>query len=670
MLAYSYLCRMKHLLCVVLTLALSLGYLFSQDKEKIGEPYAWRLSETLGTRYSVPIDTLHLNFYQTDQPYSWDDGSTGAGYLGGPSMSRIVLNRDEMPEFIFKFPFMRNIVTPQTYTFYNTRLPMTLLSYMSGASKENRNDDLKATLSGNVNKKLGFEGNAQLLHNKGFYARQRNKNFNWQLAANYICDKYQLDVMFNAYNLTLQENGGIADDAFILRPDEVDNGRGNVDDKDIPVNLNGALTRLRGKNVYATHRYNWGNYKTKVINDTLSVEEYVPIMSFIHTFDFEDNQRGFTDNNADDNKNFFKNSYINSNETKDTTSYWKISNTLGVSLLEGFTKRAKMGVSAFATYEVRRFKLMPTPSPQEANKQPQLPLLPGEEYPFSSEQNMLTFTDNILWVGGELSKRQGSILTYDVKGKWGLSGSELGSMDIEGGVQSKFKFLKDSLSIRAYGFFKNIEPAFYTKRYNSNHFVWNNDFGKIRKFRVGGEVVIPGWGTYLNVGFENVQNHVYFNKDNLPTQDSDNIQIFNATLKQRLKLSIVHLDLEAIYQASSKQSVIPVPALSAYGNLYVLFKIAKVLETQIGVDCRYNTLYYSEIYNPATATFRVQDEYKVGNYPYMNVYANMKLKMVRFYVMYAHFNQGLFGGNNYMNMPHYPMNPASFQFGVSIDFAN
>ena len=183
-------------------------------------------------------------------------------------------------------------------------------------------------------------------------------------------------------------------------------------------------------------------------------------------------------------------------------------------------------------------------------------------------------------------------------------------------------------------------------------------------------MVIPGWGTYLNVGFENVQNHVYFNKDNLPTQDSDNIQIFNATLKQRLKLSIVHLDLEAIYQASSKQSVIPVPALSAYGNLYVLFKIAKVLETQIGVDCRYNTLYYSEIYNPATATFRVQDEYKVGNYPYMNVYANMKLKMVRFYVMYAHFNQGLFGGNNYMNMPHYPMNPASFQFGVSIDFAN
>lgn len=378
---------MKQFFSVVLLILLSVLVFNANSKEKIGEPYAWRLTETLGTRYRVPIDTLHLNFFQTDQPYSWDDGSTGAGYLGGPAMSRVVFNRKDLHNFMFKSPFMRNIVTPQTYTFYNTRLPMSLLSYMSGASKENRNDDLKATFSANVNKNLGFEGNAQYLYNKGFYARQRTKNFNWQLAGNYICDKYQLDVMFNAYSLTMQENGGIADDAFILRPDEVDNGRGNVDDKSIPVNLNGALTRLKGKNVYATHRYNLGSYKTKIIDDTLEVEEYVPVMSFIHTFEFEDNQRSFTDRDAEDNKNYFKNSYISNSTTNDTTSYWKLSNTLGVSLLEGFNKRAKMGISAFATYEVRRFKLMPTPSPQSANTQPALPMLPDTHYPFSSEYN-------------------------------------------------------------------------------------------------------------------------------------------------------------------------------------------------------------------------------------------------------------------------------------------
>ena len=100
------------------------------------------------------------------------------------------------------------------------------------------------------------------------------------------------------------------------------------------------------------------------------------------------------------------------------------------------------------------------------------------------------------------------------------------------------------------------------------------------------------------------------------------------------------------------------------------FRIAKVLQVQFGVDCKYHTSYYAEAYQPATLSFHTQDEVKVGNYPLMNVYANMKMKMVRFYVMYTHFNQGLFGGNNYFLMPNYPYNPAMLQFGLCVDFAN
>ena len=38
--------------------------------------------------------------------------------------------------------------------------------------------------------------------------------------------------------------------------------------------------------------------------------------------------------------------------------------------------------------------------------------------------------------------------------------------------------------------------------------------------------------------------------------------------------------------------------------------------------------------------------------------------------MFSHFNQGLFGGNNWFSMPGYPLNPRRFQLGLSIDFAN
>ena len=68
--------------------------------------------------------------------------------------------------------------------------------------------------------------------------------------------------------------------------------------------------------------------------------------------------------------------------------------------------------------------------------------------------------------------------------------------------------------------------------------------------------------------------------------------------------------------------------------------------------------------------FHTQQEKKLGNYPMMNVYANMKLYKARFYVLYSHANRGLFGGNSYFGALHYPINPSRFQLGVSVDFAN
>lgn len=328
-----------------------------------------------------------------------------------------------------------------------------------------------------------------------------------------------------------------------------------------------------------------------------------------------------------------------------------------------------MGLAAYMTYEIRQFKLMPDTVPSAFAFAPETPVL-GEPVTFIRRSSSRYYTENLLWIGAEVSKRQGKILTYTVNGKLGLTGPEVGSFDVNGEIQTRFPIFKDTVQLRAYGFFKNLEPAFYYKHYVSNHFIWNNNFNKIRNFRVGGEFAIERWGTRLNVGVENVQNYVYFDENCMPRQESSIMQVFSAKLNQSFKVGILNLDLEAVYQKSSRPSIIPLPDLSAYGNLYLSFPIAKVLNTQIGVDCRYHTEYYAEGYQPATLSFYNQREFKIGNYPMMNVYANMKLKMVRFYVLYSNFNQGMFGGNNYFSMLHYPINPATLQFGVSVDFAN
>ncbi len=116
--------------------------------------------------------------------------------------------------------------------------------------------------------------------------------------------------------------------------------------------------------------------------------------------------------------------------------------------------------------------------------------------------------------------------------------------------------------------------------------------------------------------------------------------------------------------------MLPLPKLALYSNLYLAFKVAKVLKVQLGIDCDYYTRYYAPAYNPATMTFHTQQEQKCGNFAFANAYANFRLKRARFFVLYSHVNDGIVGGKNYFSSPHYPLNPGRFQMGVSVDFAN
>ena len=155
----------------------------------------------------------------------------------------------------------------------------------------------------------------------------------------------------------------------------------------------------------------------------------------------------------------------------------------------------------------------------------------------------------------------------------------------------------------------------------------------------------------------------------MPRQYGGSAQVLSLSLQQNFKVGILHWDNKLNYQTTSNSEVLPLPSFSVYSNLYILFKLA-TLHVQLGVDCDYYTRYYSPIYNPATASFANQHDLKVGNYPFCNVYANMKLSKTRFYVMYSHANRGLFGGSEYFSMPYYPLNPARLQIGIAVDFVN
>jgi len=81
----------------------------------------------------------------------------------------------------------------------------------------------------------------------------------------------------------------------------------------------------------------------------------------------------------------------------------------------------------------------------------------------------------------------------------------------------------------------------------------------------------------------------------------------------------------------------------------------------------YNTKYYADAYNPALGVFHQQNEKKLGNYPYLDVFLNIKLKRTRFFLKYEHLNSGWIY-KNYFSALHYPRNEGMFKAGISWTF--
>ena len=626
--------------------------------------YMWRLSETLGERTIIPADTANLNFQNTNLVEGMYGHYNYLGNLGSPRMSRIFFERKDAEPTIFMQPFSSFFVRPDEVKFTNSNIPFTNLTYYKAGNKINGEERFKSYFSVNANKRLAFGFNIDYLYGRGYYQNQSTSHFNAGVFASYIGDKYQMQAVYNNFTMKMNENGGIQDDRYITRPEDMSEGKKEYESTTIPVKLEQTANRNKDFYVYATQRYRLGftretttiedarssgitaaNDSVPLPKDTIITEEFVPVTSFIHTIKVERARHQFT--SAQEKEGQYPNAYFNEVASRDSTTAFSIKNVFGIALLEGFNKYAKAGLTAYISHKFNRYELMDTLS-------------------------RTRFDEQELFVGGELAKPQGKTLHYTVNGEIGIMDKALGQFRVNADLDLNFRLWKDTVNFYARGYVSNTLPSFYMRHYHSNHYYWDNDnMNKEFRTRVEGELNIQRWKTNLRAGVENIKNYTYFNQSAMPVQESGNIQVLSATLKQDFRLGILHLDNEVTWQKSSNETVLPLPQLSLYHNLYLLAKIAKkVLTVQIGADVRYFTKYNAPAYTPAIQQFHLQaadDQVEIGGYPIVNVYANLHLKRTRIFAMMYHVNAGM-GQSNYFLVPHYPINPRLFKIGISWNF--
>ena len=628
---------------------------------------AWTVDDKYGNMTDTYVDTLHHMFMNTDLPEGIEGHYNSLGNVGSPRLSRIFMERTEIPDFMFTDPFDMFYVNTQHFRFYNTKSPFMNVTYNWNGSRDTGSDHIKATYTNNVGKKFNFGGIFDYIYGRGYYDKQSTSYMNASFWSSYIADHYNLHLYYQHNYMKIAENGGIANEEYITNPENMAH---ELTSNDIPTKLSQTWNRQEHDLVFLTHHYNIGFYREEEVDSVTTRDVFVPVSKIFHTFELRNmmrNHRAYMEP-----ENYHSYTYLPGDSTQDYTKYFHMKNLVGISLCEGFNKWALFGLNAYVGFEFNKFML--ADSTRYGGFHTNTTGLVENQY----------YKENNILAGGQIIRTQGSTVHYNLDAEFVVAGPDIGQFDVGGHAEVNIPLLGDTAQVALNAHIKNVSPSFYFDHYHGKHAWWDRSMDKEFRQRIEGIIDIPHTNTTITVGVENIKNFTYFQNNGIPVltsdgntvftnnvtpmQCSDNIQVISANLRQYFKLGIFHWENDVTYQTCSHNDVLPLPVVSLYTNLYLRFKIAKVLKTEFGADMKYFTEFNAPDYSPVIGMFMNQNpqkKEKVGNYPLLSVYANFDLKRTRFYIMYHHFNQS---DGRYFWLPNYPMNPSSIRFGLSWNF--
>ena len=406
--------------------------------------------------------------------------------------------------------------------------------------------------------------------------------------------------------------------------------------------------------------------------DATMKREYVPVTSFIHTLDINNYEHIYqayttpTDYYLDTYYDLDYEGKSGGLAAYDKHRYTSVKNTFALALLEGFNKYMKAGLKAFASYELRQFKM---PAVAEG----------------SSAYFLEKESGHCLNIGGQINKTQGETFHFNLAAELGMTGYDQGMLKLDFATDLNFPLMGDTVRLAAKGNFSRLIPSHMMKHFHSKHLWWDNDLNAETRTHIEGIFAYDKTDTRLRVAIDEIQNYTYFGMSyNYQTtgrtqltgnvfQESQNINVLTLQLYQNLRWGILNWENVVTYQNSSMPSALPLPALNLFSNLYLKFKLARVLAVELGGNLTWFSKYEAPDYLPQISNFAIQknsdSKVELGGYPFIDVYANMHLKKARFFVAMSHVNSGS-GSKMYFLTPHYPTNTNIFRFGVSWNFYN
>ena len=637
----------------------------------------WTIDRHFGDiRPTVPDTMPHL-FMRTafNEGLHGEYNTTGNNYTA--RQNRIFIDRQSKGQFIFTQPYSYVNCEPDEFHFTNTLSPITNMSYYSCGDKTNGEDRLDALFAVNANKQLGGGIDLNYAYARGYFSNQSTSHFNATFFTSYIGDRYQLHLLLTKRHQKAAENGGITHDDYIVHPERFSE---SYTENEVPTILMSNWNRNDNEHVFLSHRYNLGFYRelpadtatSKSKTDSVPSHHFVPVTSFIHTLELDNHRRSYIAYQTPN--NYYAQTYLANDSIRDNTRYFRLKNTFALALVEGFNKYAKAGLKAFIAHELRRFQLPDTLLSQAA-------VLHQKQTPFTQK-----WTEHNVSIGGKLSKTEGTMLHYNATAELWLAGEDAGQLKADFDADLNFRFLGDTMQLATKAYVHRLHPIFYQRHYHAHNFWWDNsNLEKEIRTRIEGRFSYRKTRTQLRVAIEEIQNYTYYGMSydhsldaitNLSAsvyQKEGNISLLTAQLQQNFAFGPLQWENVITYQNTSDKDVLPLPSLNLYTHIYLHFLVAGVLTVDLGADCTYFTKYAAPDFCPMLNQFAVQQNtesrVELGEYPFVNVYANMHLKHARFFIMMANIVNGS-ANRKAFTTPHYPTDGSILRFGISWNFFN
>lgn len=583
--------------------------------------FSWTSDSKTNRMTEARIDTTYNDWY-TEAPFMHQDiNATYLGVMGSPTQLYNFFKRDDGIDIFPAYsPYLSYSYTPETMPMYNVKSTYTELAYWGTIFdyKDKEEANIKILHTQNITPAFNLAFMYEKFGGKGLLENEETSNKTLTVTGNYLGKRYVLNAGFIHNNVKRYENGGVQDSWWVRDT--------TVEAKTIEINLTDAKNMLSRNTGFVHHYYNIP--LKRMMNDStpMPIDEG-PMISVGHIGEISRYFKHYTDEIAltdSAGRAFYNNAfYINPTASSDSIRVLRFENKFFFKL-QPYAKDAVLsnitggvGIQYLNIFSFEKTMFFTGNSNKYQN-------------------NMYVYAG----AGGTFKK----YLHWEANGQYDFAGYYQNDFSIDANMTVSFypfKDKKDGVDLTARFETSLKRPDYFANHLYSNHYVWDNDFGKKSVTKVEGQIDIKKWKLQLFFGYSLLNNYVYYDTLGIVRQNDGLINVMSAYLKKDFKLWHFHLNNQILFQYSSNTDILPLPMLSAHLRYYFEYPLVKnVLSMQIGVDGTWETAYYAQSYNPVVGQFQLQNRELVGNCPYLDVFVNLQWKRASIFVKVLNVAQG------------------------------